>query len=139
MAHTELLAEVRFSADATRLKLVRAFVRDASSFAGCSAEVAEQIVIAVNEGCMNVIQHAYKGDDSRDIVLRISRVGTDVVFRLIDFAEPSDFTEIKPRALGDIRPGGLGTHFMSELMDECIFGHLERKQGNFVDLKKKIA
>lgn len=139
MGKSERVAEIRFPADAERLKLVRSFVRNASHFAGCSDEVAEQIVIAVNEGCMNVIQHAYKGDGSRDIVLRISRTGAEVIFRLIDFAEPNDVTAIKPRNLGDLRPGGLGTHFMSELMDDCVFGHLERERGNYVELTKKIA
>ena len=135
----ERLAEIRFPARASQLKLVRAFVREASEFAGCSSSVTEQIVLAVNEGCMNIIQHAYKGDDSRDILLSIGRDGDNVIFRLVDFAEPGDTTIIRPRNLDEIRPGGLGTHFMKELMDACEFGHLERRRGNYVEMTKRIA
>ncbi|MEM7252900.1 MAG: ATP-binding protein [Pseudomonadota bacterium] len=139
MASIERLAEIRFPARADQLKLLRGFVREASIYAGCSNDVVEEIVLAVNEGCMNVIQHAYKGDESRDMLLKIFRDGPNVVFRLIDFAEPTDTTTIRPRDLGELRPGGLGTHFMNELMDACVFGHLETRAGNYVEMTKRIA
>ena len=37
----------------------------------------------------------------------------------------------------DIRPGGLGTHFIAEIMDEYNIGHLDEGEGNYLDMKKK--
>jgi len=101
--------------------------------------VATEIVIAVNEACMNVIQHAYKGDDSREIVMDILNNDSEVVIRLVDFAEPPDPASIKPRDLDEIRPGGLGTHFIHELMDDCDFGRLNDDRGNCLEMRKRIA
>ena len=39
----------------------------------------------------------------------------------------------------DIRPGGLGTHFINEIMDECDRGHLEEGKGNYLEMIKKIS
>ena len=38
-------------------------------------------------------------------------------FRIGDFCTPEDLPNIKPRDLSDVRPGGLGTHFIGEIMD----------------------
>jgi sigma-B regulation protein RsbU (phosphoserine phosphatase) len=100
--------------------------------------VTSQLEIAVNEACTNIIQHAYKGDPSGEIVLEILNNGTDIIFRLTDFAKPVDPAGIKPRDLSDIRPGGLGTHFMREIMDDCSFEQLADGSGNCLEMVKKI-
>jgi len=135
----EKLLELRFQADAERLRLIRPLVKRVAEVVGCQCDVADQLVLAVNEACMNVIQHAYKGDDSGEIILEILNNKNKLLFRLKDFAEPMDLESIKPRDLDDIRPGGLGTHFIREIMDECEMGHLEGSQGNYLEMTKKIS
>ncbi len=105
---------------------------------GCQPDITDKLVIAVNEACMNVIQHAYKGDDSGEIVLEILNNNNRLLFRLQDYAAPIDLDSVKPRALKDIRPGGLGVHFIQEIMDECEMGHLEGGVGNYLEMIKKI-
>lgn len=135
----EKVIEVRVPAHASRLRLVRTLVEDAALQAGCGIEVATGIVIAVNEACMNIIQHAYKGDDSREIVIDILNNDNDLVIRLVDFAAPTDPASIKSRDLNELRPGGLGMHFIYELMDDCEFGRLEDDRGNCLEMRKRIA
>ena len=139
MAYQEGIFEVEFSALPERLRLVRRLVEAAARLAGCGRESAAEIVIAVNEACMNVIQHAYRGDRAGRMVLKIWTAGGSIVYRLEDFAEPADHSAIRPRNLDDIRPGGLGTHFMAALMDDCRFGHLEGGGGNFLEMRKTIG
>ena len=88
---------------------------------------------------MNVIQHAYKGNDSGEIVLQILNNKSQIVFRLMDFAEPIDLDSVKPRRLDEVRPGGLGVHFIREIMDDCEMGHLEKGTGNYLEMRKKIG
>ena len=95
-------------------------------------------MIAVNEACMNIIQHAYKGDESGEIIFEMLNNEKELYFRLIDYAEPIDLNSVKPRDLNDIRPGGLGTHFIAEIMDEHNMGHLDEGKGNYLEMKKKI-
>ena len=135
----ERLFEFRFPAKPERLTLVRALVKKAAEVAGCTNGLSDKLVIALNEACMNVIQHAYKGNDSGEIILEILNNETDIIFRLMDFAAPVDLNSIKPRDLEDIRPGGLGVHFIREIMDNYEMGHLEQGKGNYLEMRKKIA
>ena len=59
----EKLFQIRFSAKAERLCLVRTLVKEMAQSVGCRVDLSEKLVIAVNEACMNIIQHAYKGDE----------------------------------------------------------------------------
>lgn len=133
------ILEVRFDADPKRLCDVRAEVRAAGERLGMESADIQHLVIAVNEACMNIMQHAYKGDCSGEIVLEIQNNAGDVEICLTDFADPVDTRLIRPRALSDLRPGGLGTHFMQDIMDECEYGHLDDGCGNTLKMKKKIA
>lgn len=135
----EQLVKVQLPARPERLCLVRVLVKRAAELAGCNAELSEQLVIAVNEACMNVIEHAYKGDVNGEIILEIHNNGDSLFFRLLDRAEPVDLDSVKPRDLDDLRPGGLGTHFIREIMDECHMGHLEGGTGNYLEMRKKIS
>ncbi|OGT31685.1 MAG: hypothetical protein A2W28_09060 [Gammaproteobacteria bacterium RBG_16_51_14] len=119
--------------------MVRMLVKRAAGIVGCDKQQSERLVIAVNEACMNIIQHAYRGDDTGEIVLEILNNDSQIQFRLTDFAEPVDLASVKPRDLDDVRPGGLGTHFIREIMDECEMGHLEGGKGNYLRMVKKLA
>lgn len=135
----ERLLEMRFPAKPERLTMVRSVVKKASEAAGFNEKLGEKLVIAVNEACMNVIQHAYGGGGTGDILLEISSDDSHIMFRLVDFADPIDLDKVKSRELDDIRPGGLGVHFINEIMDELNMGHLEDGKGNYIEMKKIIS
>ena len=86
-----------------------------------------------------MIRHAYGNTGVGEVVLEIRREGEDVVFLLRDFAAPVDVERIKPRDLDDLRPGGLGTHFIREVMDDVTFLPPPEDGGNLLRMKKKIA
>lgn len=136
---SERLLELRIPARPDRLSLVRALVKGAAEAAGCSSDLCDKLVIALNEACMNVIQHAYKGDESGEMVLEILNNGSQLFFRLEDHAAPIDLDSVKPRNLEELRPGGLGVHFIREIMDECEMGHLEKGAGNYLEMTKRIG
>ena len=132
------LLALRFAADPKRLRNVRERVQVLAEKLGCTKQHVTELVIAVNEASMNIMQHAYCGDKSGTIVLEIRRRGPELEVVLTDFATPVDLPKITPRALHEIRPGGLGTHFMQVTMDELSYGHLADKAGNYVRMIKRI-
>jgi sigma-B regulation protein RsbU (phosphoserine phosphatase) len=143
----EILLEHRFAARPDRLAEARDRVARACREAGCSEPCARDVVLAVDEACQNVIRHAYHGDPDGEIVLEIRRDGARLVVYLEDFAPRVDPERIRPRDLDDLRPGGLGTHFIREVMDEREFlppgtgrpGSRSPTKGNLMRMAKRIA
>lgn len=132
----ERLLEKRFKARAEELKVLRDALRTTISKTILTPLDTERVILAVNEACMNVIQHAYKGESNGEIVLEVFNHETDVEVRITDFAPPVDPEKIRPRALHEVRPGGLGTHFMQELMDDVHYLPYDSSAGNCLVMKK---
>jgi len=133
------LLSQRFEAVPGSLALIRTAVQAAAETRGCGPKCVADIVMAVNEACMNIIQHAYKGDASGVIELEMHSTATELEVVLKDFAPPVDVDGIGPRRLEDVRPGGLGTFFIRQSMDDCTYGNLHDRCGNYLRMKKKIG
>lgn len=135
----ETILHLQFPSQPDRLKLVRNAVFDTTMHSGCREEVGRDIVIAVDEACQNIIRHAYKGASDGEVILDIRREGENLVLNLRDYADKVDVSKIKPRDLDDIKPGGLGTHFIHEIMDEVEFIDPPDGVGNLLRMVKRIA
>jgi len=135
----ERLVAITIPAQPDRLRLVRATVGEAALASGCSEGVARDIVLAVDEACQNIIKHAYRGDPTMEIFLDVRRRGDRIVCDVVDFAAPVDLSRIKPRSLEDLRPGGLGIHFIRECMDEIEYPPPPKGAGNCLRMVKRIA
>lgn len=85
--------------------------------AGFSKKDARRIVLAVDEACSNIIKYAYGGDPAQTITLNIRPEDARLVVVIRDVGKKPDVAAIEPRKLDDIRPGGLGTHFMAAVFD----------------------
>ena len=130
---------LRFLSDPKKLRMVREKVQEITEEIGCSKKLISDLVIAINEACMNIMQHAYKGDKSGEILLEIQKERGDLQVVLTDFADPVDPKKIRPRDLEDVKPGGLGTFFIQEIMDDCTYGNLDSGAGNYLKMRKKIV
>jgi anti-sigma regulatory factor (Ser/Thr protein kinase) len=92
------------------------------------AEV-RSIVLAVDEALANVIRHGYKGAVDRPIQVSFYRSPVKgakdaLKIQIVDQGVPVDSEKLVGRSLDDIRPGGLGLHFIREIMDSVTFRHV---------------
>lgn len=133
------IAQIRIASRPDCLRLVRAMVSEAGDANGCSGECTSQMVMAVDEACQNIIRHAYRGDPDGEIVVDIRRQDDCISIHLLDFAAPVDVSRIKPRPLDDVKPGGLGTHFIQQCVDEYRFLTPPDGTGNCLRLVKRIT
>jgi sigma-B regulation protein RsbU (phosphoserine phosphatase) len=137
-----MIFQQRFPARPERLAEIRAAVGGTLRGFGYAESVNRDIILAVDEACQNIIRHAYRGSEG-DIVVQLNREsmgdGERLVVRLIDFAPPVDVAKIVPRPLDELRPGGLGTHFMREVMDEVAFLTPPAGAGNLLQMIKRIG
>ncbi len=122
-----------------RLKLVRSAVSQAAAYCDCSDEMVRDVVIAVDEALQNVIRHGYSNRADGEIKVTINRTVDNFLVFIRDYADTVNVEQVQPRNLDDVRPGGLGTHFIREVMDEVTFLPPPDGRGNLLKLVKRIA
>ena len=132
------LLDQTFPASTEILSGLRQSVRGACQRAGCGEECVEQVVLAVNEACMNVIQHGYRRAAGQHFTLRLSVDGDMLSVHLLDNGLPASDADLRPRAFDELRPGGLGVHFMREVMDEVAYRPPPEGFTNCLQLRKRI-
>src|SRR3990172_2642250 len=106
--------------------------------AGFGRRAARKIILAVDEACSNIIKHAYEGDHTKTITLTVSADDGRITLRLRDYGKRVDVSTIAPRKLDDVRPGGLGTHFMGAVFDRVEYG-TDQEEGTVLVLEKAIS
>ena len=135
---TQEILVLRFPSRAQHLKEMRDSLRAVLQDRGVDGSLVDCMILAVNEACMNVIQHGYGVDRIGDIILQVSTEGDELVFHVTDFAEPADVSTIKSRDLEDVRPGGLGVYMIEEMMDEVRFLEPPPGTGNLLEMRKRL-
>ncbi len=103
------------------LYIIRSTVYPVVHEAGFSKRETRRIVLALDEACSNIIKYAYHGDPTKAIVMGISVDPMRITIQLKDSGAKPDVDSISPRALDDIRPGGLGTHIMKSVFDRVEY------------------
>ncbi len=134
----EPIVELRIPAFADRMSLVRVTLSSAARYCGFDGSATQDLVLAVCEACQNVMQHGYAGQEPGDIVLSLARSDEGVIVRVRDFAAPIDPETIRSRDLADVRPGGLGIHFIESLMDSAVFLPGADGIGNVLQMTKRV-
>ena len=133
-----VLLEMGFPAQPQELGAMRHKLAAALAQAGVESELRQALVLAVDEGCANVIRHAYGGACEARIELRLSQRDNELNFELRDFAPCVDPAKVQPRDLDETRPGGLGINFIDTLMDSWSLQPLPGG-GNRLSMLKRLA
>lgn len=117
MSEATRLLRIEFDALPERLQLLRCLLRELAAGAGFAPEQRDAVVLAVNEACANVIQHAYAGREPGPVVLEAYALNAGLAFELTDWGQGVAIEQLQPRPLDQLRPGGLGMHFMQCILD----------------------
>ena len=112
-----------FLVSSASLKDVRAFSRDVFEKFKIDEDLREELVLAIAEAAQNIVKHAYKDfPNTQDrMVVRISCKDEVLEISFFDKGKPVEESKVKHRAIDDIKPGGLGTFFIQEIMDSIKF------------------
>ena len=119
------------------LSVVRGVTERFGKVNGMDRKLIGDIKLAIDEACSNVIKHSYRGDTSKKIKLtyEINRESFKVV--IDDSGLKADMESLKGRDLDDVRPGGLGVHFIKKIFDVFMFDEA-KKRGNRLMLIKHL-
>ena len=101
--------------------MVRALVGKISEKIGFETLEKDKLVLAVDEACTNVIRHAYGNSGDGRIVITFT-LGPDCFEIMVrDFGSGADPATFKGRDLDQVRPGGLGIHFIKSAVDKVEY------------------
>ena len=129
-----------FLVSSASLKDVRAFSRDVFEKFKIDEELREELVLAIAEAAQNIVKHAYKDmPDTQDkMVVRIYCNDDVLEISFFDKGKPVEKSKVKHRAIDDIKPGGLGTFFIQQIMDSINFESGKEPWINNLVLTKKL-
>ena len=96
--------------------------------------------MAIAEAAQNIVKHAYKDfPNTQDrMVVRISCKDEVLEISFFDKGKPVEESKVKHRAIDDIKPGGLGTFFIQEIMDSIKFEPGKKPWINNLVLTKQL-
>ena len=124
-----LLIDLVVASDPKLLSVVRSTIEQLSELAGFPPPECRAITRAVDEALANVIRHAYAARYNRPIQLSFRHVNrviegvtqSGLQITLLDRGVAFDISKVKERSLDEVKPGGLGLHFIRDCMDVVEF------------------
>tara|TARA_B100000378_G_C17785476_1_gene321866 strand:+ start:106 stop:540 length:435 start_codon:yes stop_codon:yes gene_type:complete len=129
-----------FLVNSASLKDVRSFSRDVFEKLKIEKELKDELVLAIAEAAQNIVKHGYKGlENTTDrMEIKISLNDNQLEIGFFDKGKPVVAENVQHRKLDDIKPGGLGTFFIKQIMDGAIFKKDQKGWVNHLILTKKI-
>jgi len=108
---------------------------------GASAALIHDLEVALDEVLGNVIVHGYGGDPQGEIRVRFQRTADAFVIEVEDDGIAFDPTQVPPPDLSaplrERQVGGLGLHFVKNLVDEVAYTRLDGR--NRLRLVKRMS
>jgi len=129
-----------FVVSTASLKDVRTFCREIFEKINLPQEQKDELVLAIAEAAQNIVKHGYKGiEETNDrMEIKISLNDSDLEIGFFDKGKAVVPENVKHRKLDDIKPGGLGTFFIKQIMDNAVFKKDQTGWVNHLILTKKI-
>jgi anti-sigma regulatory factor (Ser/Thr protein kinase) len=125
----DLLLKLELRSDPSLLSVVRGAMERLTEVFGFSPPECRSVTRAVDEALTNIIRHCYGGKLDQPIEVACSRVqgrvtnlrraGLEIL--LSDRGPAVDPAKLRGRRLDEIKPGGLGLHFIRQSMDTVEF------------------
>ena len=129
-----------FQVSSASLKEVRTFTRDVFEKISLPQDQKDELVLAIAEAAQNIVKHAYKDikDTPDKMEIKISLKDSELEIGFFDKGRTVDQNNVRHRKIDDVKPGGLGTFFIQQIMDAVVFKEGEKPWINHLVLTKKL-
>lgn len=117
--------ELRIKSKTENLSEIRDFVSGNARAAGILEATVENIILAVDEACTNIIKHAYKLSPEGEIIIKINYDDEKFTVTIIDYGKSFEPDRVPlpdlQKYYREHRVGGLGMYLMKSLMDNVEY------------------
>lgn len=135
-------SELRIKSKTENLSVIRDFVSENALTAGIPLTTVENIMLAVDEACTNIIKHAYKSSPEGEIIINIEYNKEKFTITIIDYGKSFEPERVPlpdlQKYYREHKVGGLGIYLMKSLMDDVKYTSVPGKY-NQVLLSKNIS
>lgn len=140
--NNENIIEMTILSTTENLSVVRNLIQNSTMRKNIPERIINEIMLAVDEACTNVIKHAYKSDPHQEIKVSIEFLNDEIIITFIDHGISFNPDEIPSPDLQQYmqqrKVGGLGLHLMRTLMDKVDYKSIKGKYNRLI-LSKKIG
>ena len=139
-AHHDHTEKKAFLVNSSSLKDVRIFCREVFEKIHIQEDLKDELVLAIAEAAQNIVKHAFKNAASPNelMVVQISCENNKLQIAFYDRGTPVDPKKVKHREIDNVKPGGLGTFFIQEIMDAVEFKDGNKPWINHLVLTKQL-
>ena len=128
-----------FAVDSSNLKHVRTFCREVFEKLDINQELKDELILAIAEAAQNIVKHAYKNEKTEDkMLIKISVENGHLEIGFSDKGKPVEEEKVRHRKIDDVKPGGLGTFFIQQIMDAVEFKEGKKPWINHLILSKDL-
>ena len=140
IAHQDHIEKKAFLVNSSSLKEVRVFCREVFEKLHIQEDLKDELVLAIAEAAQNIVKHAFKNSASPTelMVVQISCENNKLQIAFYDRGTPVDPKKVKHREIDNVKPGGLGTFFIQEIMDAVEFKDGKKPWINHLVLTKQL-
>lgn len=133
--------ELKVNSKTENLSEIRDFVSTNALQAGIAVATIDNIILAVDEACTNIIKHAYKLSPQGEIIIKIDYDEEKFTITIIDYGKSFEPDRVPlpdlQKYYREHRVGGLGMYLIKSLMDDVEYTTIPGKY-NQVLLSKNI-
>ena len=140
IAHQDHIEKKAFLVNSSSLKEVRVFCREVFEKLHIQEDLKDELVLAIAEAAQNIVKHAFKNsaNPTELMVVQISCENNKLLIAFYDRGTPVDPKKVKHREIDNVKPGGLGTFFIQEIMDAVEFKDGKKPWINHLVLTKQL-
>jgi serine/threonine-protein kinase RsbW len=132
--------EINLSCEKSRLADLRLFLSEVLEPIGISEIAKNQMILAVEEVCANLIIHSHGCNPKDNIHLRVYIESNKIIFEIADSGLAFNLLEYKAPELAEVvkkkKKGGLGILLVRKIMDTIEFEN--NKDKNICRLVKRL-
>lgn len=117
---------INIAASLDNLNVIRSFIIEKlRKFDKLTEKQINEIVLAADEYCANIVKHSYNFDDSREIEIELSYSPTTVIVEVRDDGPPFDLSKFKISPAKPLKKrkknGGWGIALIKSIADEIRY------------------
>jgi serine/threonine-protein kinase RsbW len=120
--------------------MIREFISTVVTRAGMDEKEVMKLTLAVDEAVANVMEHAYRADQSKEVRVRALLDDEQVQIEIVDTGKGFDPSQVQQKDLEQLvaerRNGGLGLRLIQKIMDEVQYRIVPGEKNELRMIKK---